>query len=650
MKKGTWLRRRLKICLLFIMIVGLLCSQRVGMTVLAEENTAIGEGTEIPALRSSYLDLKQISFSVSDIRNPSKVSTFNGADGKQAVIIFGSGSCYNTRSALKSITEIAEKADISNLNVYMFEVKSAVSDETLITNTASMSDKIIINRISNSDSFNQLYRKCYFATVNNSYTMPLIIYKGADGNVYTYTTSNTGVDKKTILENVKMGGLHIELDIPVLTLGIEGNEVYTQAYKVLEMVNKERNAVGLGSLVMDEDLLDAAMLRAAECVLYYSHTRPNGEDCFSASSKMSGENIAIGYTSAEAVMNGWMNSPGHKANILNTSFQSIGIGCFYDGYGYTWTQCFGRSSGQAGAKRTDRYAEYDLSALEENANVMLEDATFTLDAGEKAQLNMRVVNQGFSYFIVDIDPDSYTWSSDSDVVKVDAKGLITAKKAGSAVVTGVNKGNSNNTLTCLVTVNQPNKVSVVDAFSDIKSGAWYVNAIQYAYDYKIMKGRTDGTFAPNANITRADFATILYNMRNNPNVTAGNIFKDVADGKYYTKPVLWAYENGIAQGYPNGNYGVADNIQREQLALMLYRYGKLIGYDLSYTKGCLKGKFVDENNVSSWAVTAMEWAVSQGIMSGKGNASDPHNYRLDPKGNATRAECASMIMKLLEKN
>lgn len=131
---------------------------------------------------------------------------------------------------------------------------------------------------------------------------------------------------------------------------VYGTARYDYAFQVLEIVNKERALEGAAPLTMDKDLLSAAMLRSAETVVSFSHTRPNGEKCFTASSKMSGENIAMGggSTSAtpEQVMVLWMNSSGHKANILEKSYQSIGIGCFVTSRGTYWVQCFGRGTAQ----------------------------------------------------------------------------------------------------------------------------------------------------------------------------------------------------------------------------------------------------------------------------------------------------------------
>lgn len=125
---------------------------------------------------------------------------------------------------------------------------------------------------------------------------------------------------------------------------VTGTCDYAYAYRVLTLVNKQRSKAGAASLTMDKDLLETAMMRAAECSVNFDHIRPNGNICFTASSKMYGENIAYGYSTPSAVMTVWMNSSGHKANILNASYSSIGIGCFYQNGERYWVQCFGIAS------------------------------------------------------------------------------------------------------------------------------------------------------------------------------------------------------------------------------------------------------------------------------------------------------------------
>lgn len=149
------------------------------------------------------------------------------------------------------------------------------------------------------------------------------------------------------------------------TKDASGTARYDHAFQVLELVNQERAKVGAEPLEMDEELLSAAMLRAAETVVNFNHTRPNGERCFTASSKMSGENIAMGGNvlcgTPAQVMELWMHSSGHKANILNTGFQSIGVGCIVTSSGTYWVQCFGRGTTQSVTQPDNKKVTYRVA-------------------------------------------------------------------------------------------------------------------------------------------------------------------------------------------------------------------------------------------------------------------------------------------------
>ena len=132
-------------------------------------------------------------------------------------------------------------------------------------------------------------------------------------------------------------------------LGIAAGQQMDMAWQVLRIVNQQRAAAGLNPLTMDQGLLNTAQLRAQEIVTLFSHKRPDGSDCFTAfpSGHMYvGENIAAGYGNASFVMEGWMGSPGHRANIMDSDYSAIGIACYYapgTTYGYYWVQCFGSS-------------------------------------------------------------------------------------------------------------------------------------------------------------------------------------------------------------------------------------------------------------------------------------------------------------------
>lgn len=144
---------------------------------------------------------------------------------------------------------------------------------------------------------------------------------------------------------------------------------YTQAYQVLDIVNQERAKAGLSPLTMDQDLLNAAMLRAQEITVSFSHTRPDGTICFTASNKMKGENIAYGYSSPSKVMDAWMNSSGHRANIMNSGYKSIGIGCYKYGGRLYWTQCFGYATATP-VKTNEVLIPKGISVLENSKSII----------------------------------------------------------------------------------------------------------------------------------------------------------------------------------------------------------------------------------------------------------------------------------------
>lgn len=123
-------------------------------------------------------------------------------------------------------------------------------------------------------------------------------------------------------------------------------ETEQYAKKVFEIVNQERLADGKTSLKWDDNLSACAAKRAQELTQTFSHSRTDGSVCFTVyqeygvSYSAAGENIAMGQRTPESVMNSWMNSPGHKSNILSSSFGKIGVGCYYANGSYYWVQMF----------------------------------------------------------------------------------------------------------------------------------------------------------------------------------------------------------------------------------------------------------------------------------------------------------------------
>ena len=179
-------------------------------------------------------------------------------------------------------------------------------------------------------------------------------------------------------------------------------------------------------------------------------------------------------------------------------------------------------------------------------------------------------------------------------------------------------------------------------FTDVKQTDWYYNAVKYVYENNIIKGYDSKTFAPNDKLTRGQLVTILHRMEGSPKITGTSKFSDVQDSsKYYYNAVIWATNKKIVSGYDNGKFGAEDNITREQLAVILWKYAKYKGKSVTASNN-LSG-FTDTNKISSWALTQVKWAVGAGVISGNANKT------LNPLGNATRAEVAAMMEKYCKK-
>ena len=182
--------------------------------------------------------------------------------------------------------------------------------------------------------------------------------------------------------------------------------------------------------------------------------------------------------------------------------------------------------------------------------------------------------------------------------------------------------------------------AAVKRFSDVASGAWYAEYITYVTDNALMNGYDDGRFGPNDQTTRAQIVTVLYRLEGEPATRSSNSFSDVSSGgQYYSSAVAWAAINDIVNGYEDGRFGPNDNVTREQIAAILYRYATYKGYDTE-NAGSI-ANFSDAAKVSSWANTAISWAVGEELMNGDNGA-------LRPQGNATRAEIAALLMRFCE--
>ena len=178
-------------------------------------------------------------------------------------------------------------------------------------------------------------------------------------------------------------------------------------------------------------------------------------------------------------------------------------------------------------------------------------------------------------------------------------------------------------------------------FTDVSEKDWFYGDVMFVYENGLMLGTSKTLFSPHGTATRGMMATILWRMEGSPAPKGKNSFTDVEAGKWYADAITWTAENGIFAGYGKDKFGPDDPITREQLAAIFYRYADYKGYDLT-VKGNLD-KFKDADKITDYAKTAMQWAVSSGLVKGKsGNL-------LDPQGTATRAEIAAMLHRFIEK-
>lgn len=242
---------------------------------------------------------------------------------------------------------------------------------------------------------------------------------------------------------------------------------YTSAYEVLNIVNKERKAKGLNGLNMDKYLLDSAMIRASELVLNFDHTRPNGTSCFTAINKSfsyMGENIAAGQSTSEYVMQSWMNSPGHKANILNTNFTSIGIGCVKYGNVLYWVQLFGKSY------TTDLAVKIKNSKITRKVDMLSSDVKLYYNSMKEIykknykngfETKIVVLNPGLQGRCMTIDSNDLIFeSSDKSIFTVNNKGVLKFNRAGKAYLTAKLKQNTN--------INIKQKINIIAGIDELK--------------------------------------------------------------------------------------------------------------------------------------------------------------------------------------
>ena len=248
---------------------------------------------------------------------------------------------------------------------------------------------------------------------------------------------------------------------------VSGVENHEMAWEILDIVNQERAAVGLPALTMDSALLDYGMLRATECAIYYSHTRPDGSPWSTGmpSYMTAGENIAAGYSGSVAVMAGWMDSPGHKENILKTGFTNIGIGVYLAEGRYYYAQVF------SGTATTEAVRTTEQKPTTLTTDILTTGATITTDTVQSYDLHM---GQSLNWQLPNLYIQKGSWSVKISIKESDLSYKMTNEAV--ATVTGTEiEGVGLGTTTLNVFINGDESATVT--FNVAVTGHSYVSNV-----------------------------------------------------------------------------------------------------------------------------------------------------------------------------
>ena len=334
---------------------------------------------------------------------------------------------------------------------------------------------------------------------------------------------------------------------------VQGTRLYDYAYKVLELVNQERTKQGLNALTMDKSLLETAMKRSAEIVVLFDldHERPNGSSWDSAITKTqynrAAENIAEYQTTPQSVMTSWMDSSEHKANILNSSYTCIGIGCFKANDGkYYWVQTFTDGTPEKISQQKNTNTKQSVQILSNRIPFSDVESTDWFYYAVKYTVTNNMI----------LGYNSSTFSPDSTITR----GMV---------------------VTILHRMEGYPKATIKNKFSDVSSSQYYYDAIVWATEKGIVHGYENkkGEFGPDDNITREDLVVILknYTIYKGKNVSISTDLSKFNDSSKVSEHAItsmqWAVAKGVITGTNNGKslspQGIAT---RAEFAAMLHKY------------------------------------------------------------------------------
>lgn len=396
-------------------------------------DTAMNQSAESPVIEAPEYTFTSL--------DDTPVST-NGSGHKATILIFGSTICGNTKYTLSDVAK-SDWVKSPDIRVVFAEIQKASKEDV----------QNLVERYGSEDIIS-----CYDTSTKTSSAMWFYIMKYYGDASTTTMPVTVLIDENNMIRNIHMDGEQSADELiaainkftdtgytpsdpyydAIVNLKVSGTEDYISAKQVFELTNQARIQNGLASLRLDKDLTEIAMQRAAEIAIYFSHSRPDG----SALKTGILENIGAGYLDPDRVMNGWLNSPGHYASIMNEGITNIGVGCFVDNRGSRyWVQCFNSSEEHTEPEILNREVINKIIPIKASFATFNTDPKRVYscnDAATETQMRIWISNNWTSPFL-DVDLFDFE-SNNSDVATVDANGRVVLHGVGTANITATLKG------------------------------------------------------------------------------------------------------------------------------------------------------------------------------------------------------------------
>jgi len=621
------------------------------------------------------------------------------ASGRPKLLLFCQSGCMNCQQVSQALDaeNISNSADV--IVAFINEDNdSTTAVDAYISNYGISGAKYSYYSYSNS---NLCFKYARMIGAANSITTPLTVLIDSNDKILMISTEEDGVvseicSRLGITESSSGGAAGAR--------AVSHDTSYdSDEWGVLALTNKERAAKGVQPQTMIPAMQRAANTRAIEVSEYFSHTRPDGSDCFTVygdvglSYNSAAENIAAGQDSPADVARSWINSSGHHTNMIDPDTVHAGVGFEPAGdYGTSWVQIFlsdhcaisgiwvetpsGGITVPAGTSIDDMGAVFHATCTVHGDSYcpLISELCSGYDSSKVGTQTVSVSAYGkTAAFDVTVTPAKVTLKSISVASLPDKTAysvgdtLNTAGLALKAVMSDGSTKTVSDGFTCSptalgtagaqkITVSYGGQTASFNVtvkaaaaavqFNDVSSSDWYYGYVTDLAGKGILNGSVnpDGSssFRPNGSITRSEFAAILARA-SGESVSAysrSSSFYDVASDNWASPYIEWANANGIASG-SGGAFRPQARITRQEMAAMIFRFSSHIGKTLQPVNAPVS--FTDAASIAFWAVKPVGSLQTAGIIGGISNADG--TYRFNPLGGATRAEAAKMISVLLSK-